>query len=137
MKVLLAGVVTASVVSAPFHAHAQNGNGSPGVTQPFRLHPETGCFNYVGDAVTFVGRFRAGAYVSVLMEMVDDPTDMIPPGESRIPSMDAPWLPSSGPESWFGPLSRGGEHSITFVPRAFHGTTAIVTICGRMSAPPQ
>lgn len=93
-------------------------------TQPFKLEAETGCFNYTGTAAMFVGQFRRGAYVSVLM---DNP--------ERIPVLDAPDYKTSGPASWFGPLPQSGSYAIMFMPRYLHGSTGTVEICGRTTPP--
>ncbi|SOC48179.1 hypothetical protein SAMN05892877_14123 [Rhizobium subbaraonis] len=92
--------------------------------QAFSLDPEDGCFRYSGTAFDFVGRFRAGAYVSVTM---DNP--------ERFPAMDAPEYKAPGSASWFGPLPESRNYGITFTPSYLHGSSDRVEICGRMSPP--
>ncbi|PDT38158.1 hypothetical protein CO671_01810 [Rhizobium sp. M10] len=93
-------------------------------TQPFKLDAGTGCFNYTGSAGMFVGQFKRGAYVSVLM---DNP--------ERIPVLDAPDYKTNGPASWFGPLPKSGSYTIMFMPRYLHGSPGTVEICGRTTPP--
>lgn len=108
----------------------------PELQQTFRLDPESGCYRYTGDAVEFTGMFRKGSYVSVTMRTLDDKGQQLPEAEeNRTPVMDAPIVDSETPETWFGPLATGGNHTITFIPRAMFGSSAEVVICGRVHPP--
>lgn len=110
------------LVSAPVASHAEGR--APIIRKEFKLDPESGCFRYTGNALEFVGRFKAGAYVHVTM---DNP--------ERIPVMNAPEYKASGPGVWYGPLDKTGAYSITFYPSFTHGSVDSVSICGRVRAP--
>lgn len=108
----------------------------PELRQVFRLDPESGCYRYTGDAAEFIGTFRKGSYVSVLMRTLDETGQPVPAAEeTRTPGMDAPIVDTDTPETWFGPLVRGGSHGISFMPRAAFGSSAEVVICGRVHPP--
>ncbi|MGY5780300.1 hypothetical protein [Rhizobium sp. LEGMi135b] len=117
-------------------AFAQDEPRPPVVRQTVTLAPADGCFHYMGNAVEFIGRFRAGSYVSVTMHTLDDRGQPVPAGdEQRIPVMDAPDYRFPGPASWFGPLPTGRTYTISFMPTAAFGYSGRVTICGRMMTP--
>lgn len=108
----------------------------PELRQDFRLDPESGCYRTTDDAVEFTGTFRRGSYVGVTMRTLDASGQPVPEAEEmRTPVMDAPIVEGETPETWFGPLATGGTHTITFTPRAAFGSTAEVTICGRVHPP--
>ncbi|MGX5844192.1 hypothetical protein ACWGTI_26085 [Mesorhizobium sp. ArgA1] len=48
-------------------AQAQDERPQPAPVQKFKLGRDDGCFRYVGDAVEFVGHFKAGSYIGVSM----------------------------------------------------------------------
>jgi len=115
---------------------AQQEERPPIVRQAFKLAASDGCFYYEGNAVAFVGRFRAGSYVSVTMHTLDDAGQPLPASdEQRIPVMDAPDLRVRGPVSWFGPLPASRPYTISFMPTAAFGYSGQVTICGRKVPP--
>lgn len=120
-KVLMA--VGVCLLAAPASAETERPHPMP-TRQAFKLDAETGCYTYTGTAGEFTGRFKAGAYVSVLM---DDP--------ERIPVLDAPEYKTNGPASWFGPLPKTGSYSIVFTPAYLIGTKGTVEICGRTTPP--
>ncbi|TBD04574.1 hypothetical protein ELH21_09300 [Rhizobium leguminosarum] len=104
--------------------------------QTFKLNPNDGCYRYIGDAVEFVGRFKAGSYIGVTMNTLDANGLPSPPNkEERIPAADAPEFQTDAAGFWFGPVPQSKEYAITFMPRAAFGSTAIVSICGRMTPP--
>ncbi|MFS8047046.1 hypothetical protein [Rhizobium sp. BR 314] len=113
-------------------AFAQEEGRSPIVRQAFKLAPTDGCFHYEGNAVEFIGRFRAGSYVSVTMHTLDEVGQPLPASdEQRVPVMDAPEFRVSGPALWFGPLPASRPYTISFMPTAAFGYSGRVTICGR------
>jgi hypothetical protein len=117
-------------------AKAQDEQPQPTPTQNFKLGRQDGCFRYIGNAVQFVGRFKAGSYIGV--SMITIAADGFPTpasAEERAPAMDLPEWKSASPYSWFGPTTISRDYSITFVPRAVWGSSAMVTICGRQSPP--
>ncbi len=117
-------------------AFAQEETRSPIVRQAFKLAPDDGCFHYQGNAVEFIGRFRAGSYVSVTMHTLDEAGQPLPASdEQRVPVMDAPDFRASGPVSWFGPLPASRPYTISFMPTAAFGYSGQVIICGRMVPP--
>lgn len=102
----------------------------------FKLNSADGCYRYIGDAMLFVGRFRAGSYIGVTMNTLDpNGLPSRPDKEERIPSSDAPDFQTDSSGSWFGPLPQSKEYTITFIPRAAFGSSAVVSICGRMTPP--
>ncbi|BCG83431.1 hypothetical protein [Mesorhizobium sp. 113-3-3] len=120
----------------PTQASAQEEPSQPIPSQRFKLGQSDGCFRYIGDAVEFIGRFKAGSYVGVSMITVG--RDGLPTpaaDEDRSPAMDLPEWKSASPYFWFGPAPSSRDYSITFSPRAAWGSSAIVTICGRQSPP--
>ncbi|MFD1983329.1 hypothetical protein ACFSOZ_11690 [Mesorhizobium newzealandense] len=131
---LLWAVGAAILVAAP--AAAQEEPTQPIPTQRFKLDRRDGCFRYIGNAVEFVGRFKAGSYIGVSMITIGGDGMPTPPAdEDRTPAMDLPAWSSASPHSWFGPTTSSRDYAITFAPRAFWGSSAIVTICGRQSPP--
>ncbi len=127
------GVAGACLLAAPAAAQRES---SPILRQAFQLAPADGCFHYQGNAVEFVGRFRAGSYVGVTMHTLDAAGLPVPASdEQRIPVMDAPDFRVPGPVSWFGPLPASRAYTISFMPTAAFGYPGRVTICGRMVPP--
>lgn len=120
----------------PAQASAQEEPSQPVPSQRFKLGQSDGCFRYIGDAVEFVGRFKAGSYIGVSMITIGRDGMPTPAAdEDRTPAMDLPAWTSPSPYFWFGPATSSRDYSITFSPRAVWGSTAIVTICGRQSPP--
>ncbi|OWK21380.1 hypothetical protein AJ88_22900 [Mesorhizobium amorphae CCBAU 01583] len=120
----------------PAQSSAQEEPSQPVPSQRFKLGQSDGCFRYIGDAVEFVARFKAGSYVGVSMITIGK--DGLPTpatDEDRSPAMDLPEWKSASPYFWFGPATSSRDYSITFSPRAAWGSSAIVTICGRQSPP--
>ncbi|MER9489682.1 hypothetical protein NKI50_27550 [Mesorhizobium sp. M0563] len=133
-RALFWAVGAAVLLSAP--ATAQEEQPQPVPRQRFKLGQSDGCFRYIGDAVEFVGRFKAGSYIGVSMITIGQDGMPTPPAdEDRTPAMDLPVWTSPSPYLWFGPTTSSRDYSITFSPRAFWGNSAIVTICGRQSPP--
>jgi hypothetical protein len=127
-------VLAVLLVSAP--TQAQEEQPQPIPTQKFRLARTDGCFRYIGDAVEFVGHFRAGSYIGVSMITIGPDGFPTPAAdEQRAPAMDLPEWKSASPSFWFGPTAVSRNYSIMFVPRAAWGSSAIVTICGRQTPP--
>lgn len=117
-------------------AKAQEEPTQPIPIQRFKLGQSDGCFRYIGDAVQFVGRLKAGSYIGVSMITIGRDGMPTPAAdEDRTPAMDLPAWSSASPYFWFGPATSSRDYSISFSPRAFWGSSAIVTICGRQSPP--
>jgi hypothetical protein len=117
-------------------AKAQEEQPQPTPIQRFKLDQSDGCFHYVGDAVEFIGRFKARSYIGISMISIGRdglPTPAV--DEDRAPSMDLPDWKSASPYFWFGPTPRTQDFSIMFSPRSAWGSSAFVTICGRQSPP--
>ncbi len=134
--VLLAVVAVAAISSPAPGVAARPETPAPIVRQAFRLSPTDGCFRYTGDAVEFVGRLRAGSYISVVMQTQGDDRQPVPADEEqRVPNMDAPEYKTPDKAFWFGPLPQSRRYTIGFGPTAAFGYTGRVTICGRTAAP--
>ncbi len=134
LRAILCAVGATVVLSA--QAKSQEGPTQPGPVQRFKLGPSDGCFHYFGDAVEFVGRFKAGSYIGVSMISIGGDGMPEPAAdEDRTPAMELPAWTSASPHSWFGPTTSSRDYSITFAPRAFWGSSAFVTICGSQSPP--
>ncbi|MER9249912.1 hypothetical protein [Mesorhizobium sp. M0590] len=134
IRALVIAAGAAVLVAAP--ATAQEEQPQPTPTQRFKLGQSDGCFRYIGDAVEFVGRFKAGSYIGVSMITIG--RDGLPTpaaDEDRSPAMDLPEAKSASLYFWFGPTPRTQDYSIMFTPRAAWGSSAFVTICGRQSPP--
>lgn len=117
-------------------AQAQDEPAQPAPIQNFKLGRTDGCFRYIGDAVEFVGHFKAGSYIGISMITIGPDGFPTPAAdEERAPAMDLPEWNSASPYFWFGPTTTSRDYSITFVPRAVWGSAAIVTICGRQTPP--
>ncbi|TPI54211.1 hypothetical protein FJ420_30595 [Mesorhizobium sp. B3-1-3] len=130
--VCVAGAIV--ILSAP--TMAQDEQPQPTPTQRFKLDQRDGCYRYIGDAVEFVGHFKAGSYIGISMITIG--RDGLPTpaaDEERTPAMDLPEWKSTSPHFWFGPTTASRDYAITFVPRAAWGSAAIVTICGRQTPP--
>ncbi|TGT91910.1 MULTISPECIES: hypothetical protein [unclassified Mesorhizobium] len=117
-------------------AQAQDEPAQPAPIQNFKLGRIDGCFRYIGDAVEFVGHFKAGSYIGISMITIGPDGFPTPAAdEERAPAMDLPEWKSASPYFWFGPTTTSRDYSITFVPRAVWGSAEIVTICGRQTPP--
>ncbi|NEI65008.1 hypothetical protein [Rhizobium leguminosarum] len=120
----------------PVAVHTQEATAPPMRPQTFKLNSDDGCYRYIGDAVEFVGRFKAGSYIGVTMNTLDPNGLPSPPDkEERIPATDAPEFTTDASGFWFGPVPQSKEYTITFIPRAAFGSAAVVAICGRMTPP--
>jgi hypothetical protein len=101
------------------------------------LSPDSGCWSYLGDVTVFTGRFKEGAYLGIQMVTIGpdgfpEPFDE----DERVPGLEVPLVAGGlGVPSWFGPLPATKDYSFTFYPRSSFGSTALVTICGRISPP--
>ncbi|RWQ30233.1 MAG: hypothetical protein EOS21_32445 [Mesorhizobium sp.] len=85
--------------------------------QRFKLAQSDGCFRYIGDAVEFVGRFKAGSYIGVSMITIGSDGMPTPAAdEDRTPAMDLPAWSSAWPHFWYGPTPRAQDYSIMFSP---------------------
>lgn len=122
MKIVIHTMVGFLAASFPAVAHAEGH--APIIRKVFKLDPESGCFQYTGRALEFIGRFKAGAYVHITM---DDP--------ERIPMLDAPEVKAKGRGIWYGPVAKTGTYSIMFYPTYTHGSVDNVHICGSMVPP--
>lgn len=116
--------------------------GTPAAAQDdvgVKLSPNDGCWRYSGDAISFHGKFRKGAYLGVTMATIDEATGLPVPDaqEGRVPVIDedVPTVQQTAGRAWFGPLPESRQYTIMFSPRAEWGTNALVTVCGRTSAP--
>ncbi|TGV77264.1 hypothetical protein EN792_049670 [Mesorhizobium sp. M00.F.Ca.ET.149.01.1.1] len=117
-------------------AQAQDEPPQPAPIQKFKLGRTDGCFRYIGDAVEFVGHFKAGSYIGISMITIGPDGFPTPAAdEQRASAMDLPEWKSASPYFWFGATTTSRDYSITFVPRAVWGSAAIVTICGRQTPP--
>ncbi|MCW1410752.1 MULTISPECIES: hypothetical protein [Rhizobium] len=124
------------LVGWPAATQAQEEAPSPIHPQTFKLNPADGCYRYSGDAVEFVGRFKAGSYLGITMNTLDANGLPSPPDkEERVPAMDAPECRTEASGFWFGPLPQSKDYLITFIPRAAFGSSAVVTLCGRTTPP--
>lgn len=134
MRNLAAAAAVIALLSVS--AHAQDEPRQPTPVQKFKLSRTDGCFRYIGDGVEFVGHFKAGSYIGISMITIGPDGFPTPAAdEQRAPAMDLPEWKSSSPNFWFGPTTVSRDYSITFVPRAVWGSSAIVTICGRQTPP--
>ncbi|TIT90282.1 MAG: hypothetical protein E5W59_14535 [Mesorhizobium sp.] len=117
-------------------AEAQDEAPQPTPVLKFKLGRSDGCLRYIGDAVEFVGHFKAGSYIGISMITIGPDGFPTPAAdEQRAPAMDLPERKSASPYFWFGPTTTSRDYSITFVPRAVWGSAAFVTICGRTTPP--
>ncbi|TIV37018.1 MAG: hypothetical protein E5V91_19790 [Mesorhizobium sp.] len=126
------GAITLMSVST----EAQDETPQPTPVQKFKLGRSDGCFRYIGDAVEFVGHFKAGSYIGISMITIGPDGFPTPAAdEQRAPAMDLQEWTRPSRYFWFGPTTVGRDYSITFVPRSDWGSSAIVTICGRQVPP--
>lgn len=101
-----------------------------------KLDKETGCGSYFGDATVFTVRLKEGAYLGVQMVTIgQDGFAEAFDQEERTPSLDVPEVDGPPHQSWFGPLPATKDYKVMYSPRASFGSKALVTICGRTTAP--
>jgi hypothetical protein len=106
------------------------------VEQHFKLDADTSCWLSVSNAAVFTGCLRAGAYIGVQMVTIGrDGFPVAPADEERTPALEVPSVQGPPGQSWFGPLPATKDYSFMFSPRSSFGSTALVTVCGRMTAP--
>jgi hypothetical protein len=132
------GVVLAAAGSWAGISVAQEGNAGPHdfVEQRFKLDTGTGCWSHLGKATVFTGHFKAGAYIGIQMVTIGQDGFPVPfDQEERMPGLDAPEVDGPPHQSWYGPLPSTKDYSFMYAPRAAFGSTALVTICGRTTAP--